>query len=612
MKKKIDSLISISKNMLEKAQKETLKQRISLLRKESQLIENDLIISRKLQELLNTLEKDVVAYNNSINKQREKTLSRSKNIILLAAGLSMLIIIFFSITFLNDFWKSQRYRKQLEKANEKTSSLLKNREQIISMVSHDLRTPLSTITGYSELLQNSKYTTKESNYIDHISNASKYMGQLVNDLMEFSKLESGETLLESIPFDLKKLINEVTLSAKTLIKNKPIEFAVKHGSKLNHSIISDPFRIKQILTNLITNACKFTKQGSITIESFLKMNGNEQILEISVNDTGIGISKEQQKTIFKAFTQADTTKKSNRNGFGLGLTISKKLTELLNGTLTLKSELSKGSVFTLKIPVKISSEPIKSSESPKPEVIFNLNAIVVEDDASIRQLLKDFLKQYAIKSYIFSDAQSALEAVDDIPYDFVLTDIQLPKMNGIHFMETLKKQESYNNQPIIAMTGRLHLSKDDYANSGFSEVLIKPFRAIDLQNILHQFFGSNFLKSKTTYKINDDKHTNEFNITSLKTFLNNDSIAIKKTLAVFLQDTKKNILLLKQAKENSDLQTFNLISHTMLSMFKQLDARNIVPFLETFENAKSIDNKLFTDFKNALENFIKSLTSYLN
>ena len=205
----IDSLLSISKSMLKDVQVKSNNQRVFLQKKEGKLIENDLIIFRKLQQLLSALERDIVDYSSVINKQRELTINRSKNIILASAAISFIVIIIFSIIILNEFRKTQRYRKQLEEANETTSSLLKSREQLISMVSHDLRTPLSTITGFSELLQQSVLDKKDKNYIEHISSASNYMGKLVDDLLEFSKLENGNINIESIPFNLENHIEEI-------------------------------------------------------------------------------------------------------------------------------------------------------------------------------------------------------------------------------------------------------------------------------------------------------------------------------------------------------------------------------------------------------------------
>ncbi|MFI0430182.1 ATP-binding protein [Mariniflexile sp. HMF6888] len=610
--KQIDSLLSISKNMLLEVQKESNSKRRSLQRKEHELIENDLTISRKLRELLSTLEKDIILYTNNINNQREETLNHSKNIILFAAGTSFIIIIIFSIIFLNDFWKSQRYRKQLELANKTTSSLLKSREQLISMVSHDLRTPLSTITGYSELLQKSSYNVKETNYIEHIRNASIYMGQLVDDLLEFSKLENDTISIESIPFDLENLINEIIQNEKKLAQDKPITFSIKFDKTIDHLIISDPFRIKQILYNLVTNAYKFTNEGTIAVESLLKTDNNKKVLQISISDTGIGISKEQQQNIFKAFTQGDDNKENKQNGFGLGLTISKKLAELLGGKLILESELGKGSTFTLKIPVTLSNKPLIKNKIPKAEFAFNLKAIIVEDDASIQQLLSDLLKQYHIESYVFDNAQKALDTIENIPYDLVLTDIQLPKMNGIHFMEVLKKHSSYKDQPIIAMTGRTNLSIEDYIKSGFSDVLIKPFNTNKLQSILQYYFYSILLKADSNPVNGDAKETNGFSVVSLGSFLNNDAIAIKKTLRIFLEDTRKNMLLLKQAKKDNDIESINNISHKMLSMLKQLEVKTLIPFLETFETSTTIEDKLFVDFENALNSFITTLEDYIN
>ncbi|GAA3629055.1 ATP-binding response regulator [Flavivirga jejuensis] len=609
--KQIDSLLSISRNMLKEAQKESNNKRRSLQKKERELIENDFTISRKLQELLNNLETDVILYASSMNKQREKTLNHSKNIILFAAGISFIIIIIFSVIILNAFWKAQRYRKQLEQANEVTSSLLKSREQLISMVSHDLRTPLSTISGFSELLQKSTFNIKNNNYIDHIRSASNYMYQLVDDLLEFSKLENGNISIESVPFNLEKHLDEIIQNTKNIVQDKPINFVVKHDKALNKLIISDPFRIKQILYNLVINAYKFTEKGIITIESSLKQDSNINMLKISVNDTGIGIKKDQKELIFKAFTQADNNEENKQKGFGLGLTISKKLAELLGGKLTLESKVNKGSTFTLKIPITLLNKPLNEPIEQKKEVAFNLIAIIVEDDASIRELLKNLLKQYNVKTHLFDNAQTALKTIYDIDYDFVLTDIQLPKMNGIHFMETLKNHKSYNKQPIIAMTGRASMSREDYINSGFSEVLIKPLNSKKIQSILQDFFSTRPLTANGYTSDHQNTEREGFNMISLGSFLNHDVTAIKSTLLTFLEDTKKNYTLLKDAKKNNNTGLLNSISHKMLSMFKLLGVNEIIPFLEVFETTKKIDNQVFINFEEGLNRFISSLEAYL-
>ena len=297
----------------------------------------------------------------------------------------------------------------------------------------------------------------------------------------------------------------------------------------------------------------------------------------------------------------------------MGLTISKKLVELLGGKLTLDSKLNIGSTFTLKIPVKLSDKPIiKTKEIKKTTTAFNLTAVVVEDDASVRLLLNDFLKQFNIEVYTFENAQNAINAIDEISYDFVITDIQLPKMNGIHFMEILKNHKLYKNQPIIAMTGRANISREEYLKIGFAEVLIKPFNSNQLQDVLHRFFKSSSIPIKTKVVESTEKATVGFSIKSLQSFLGNDIASIKNTLQIFLEDTKKNSLTLIKAKEEADIKTLNEISHKMLSMFKQLEVKAVIPYLEVFETTTTIDKAKFIDFEKQLNNFIKTLEEYLN
>nr|BFF39821.1 hypothetical protein BACY1_16260 [Tenacibaculum mesophilum] len=250
-------------------------------------------------------------------------------------------------------------------------------------------------------------------------------------------------------------------------------------------------------------------------------------------DTGVGIGKDEQEKVFKEFTQAHE-KENRQNGFGLGLTISRRLAELLGGSLTLQSSLGKGSIFSLFVPITFAEEKSNEKGIIPQNKSLNINAIIVEDDASLRILLKNVLEELGIAVTSFSNAQEALSRIDNIIYDLVLTDIQLPKMNGIHFMETLKKHKSYKGQPIIAMTGRANLSENEYVKNGFSDAIIKPFHAKKLEEILQRFFDFKTQeKDVGISKIDNEITTNSFDITSLKTFLNNDEVEIKKILKSF-------------------------------------------------------------------------------
>lgn len=608
--KQIDSIVTTSRNMLRKIQQEVASQKQSLMLKERELVENDLNTSRQLRNLLRTLEREMVASSQSIIAQRQHALDRGTSIIYMAAIISFVLVVIFSIVILNDFWKSQRYREELEKSNTYTNSLLKSREQLINMVSHDLRSPLSTISGYSELLQKTAQNAKEDNYLDHIKNASTYMSQLVDDLLEFSKLEDGHITIESIPFNLKTVLDETSTNIKTIYADKPIALLVKHDPALDITIVSDPFRIKQVLYNLIGNAYKFTEEGSISITTKLHSSYNNYKVSITITDTGIGIGKEKQKDIFNAFTQVNQPSNTKHSGFGLGLAISKKLMNLLKGSLTLNSVPGEGSTFTVTFPVKLSYQDVEVKPAIPENTNFKLKAVVVDDDASLRQLIADILEQHQVTTYTFEDAKAALSALEDLSYDLIITDIQLPKMNGFHFMETVKQLPFYEQQPIIAMTGRMDINTEDYIESGFSKVVYKPFEAHIWFDILSELFPESITKPEEDIK-KASYRSEYFDTHSIAGFLNYDEEALKSLLEIFLKDTKKHIAELKSAQKQNDIKTINDLSHRMLTMFKQLNAKSVVPHLEVLEHATVVDSELLEALELELKAFYEDMQAYI-
>ena len=439
------------------------------------------------------------------------------------------------------------------------------------------------------------------------------MTQLVDDLLEFSKLEDGQITIEMVPFCLNDIVKETSANIKAVYDQKPIQLLLELDPALDIAIASDPFRINQILYNLIGNAYKFTDKGNITVSTKLETKNRTYSAVIQVSDTGIGISKEKQQDIFNAFTQISQNNRSKDSGFGLGLAISKKLVSLLKGQLTLQSSPGKGSTFEVSFPVKLSGQPLEELTPTPSNSHFKLNVIIVDDDVSLRQLLVDVLGQYDVSTSTFEDAKAALSALDDLPYDLIITDIQLPKMNGFHFMETVKKMPSYQQQPIIAMTGRTDINTEEYLNSGFSKVVYKPFKTHMWLDILTELFPDRISQVK---KEETNKHTfyhsEYFDTTSIAGFLNYDEEALKSLLELFLNDTKKHITELKTAQQQNDIETIKHLSHQMLTMFKQLNATPVVPILEVFEHATIIDDDLFATLNVKLKAFCEDIETYIS
>ena len=252
-KKETDSILSASKRLLSKVKLETEKKKESLSIQENKLLTNELLISDQLRKVLRIIEQEILTSSIKNNNEKEKSLKKINQIVTYAAILGLLLTFVFSILIASDFSKTQSYKKQLEIANFKTQNLLKSREQLISTVSHDLKTPLSTIVGYAELLGNSTLTSKQSYFTNNIKNSSDYISRLVQDLLDFSQIEAGKINLEKVPFSLAETIKEVANNVQSVYQQKNIELQISIDKKLDESIIGDDFRLKQILTNIIGN-----------------------------------------------------------------------------------------------------------------------------------------------------------------------------------------------------------------------------------------------------------------------------------------------------------------------------------------------------------------------
>ncbi|ETN94603.1 hypothetical protein P278_25460 [Zhouia amylolytica AD3] len=619
--KTLDSIFRASTQALQELQTSSSKQQASIIRKENELIANDLLISQQIRKILSTIENEVLLYASEISQQRKVALNRSKKIITFAAVIGIALIIIFSVLILNDFWKSQRYRKQLEKTTRKAQLLANTREQLVNMVSHDLRSPLSTIVGYGELLQKSLGNKEKGlHYINKIKNASTYMNHLVEDLLDYSKLETGKITLDLVSFNLKSTIVESSQNIQQQYPKKDISLILDIDQSLKRNIISDPYRIKQILNNLIGNAYKFTDEGSITIKAYTSKDlaDGDSRLTIEVQDTGVGIKKEKQHLIFSEFTQVDDDINKKKDGYGLGLTISKKLAHLLNGDLVFTSETGKGSCFKLSVPVKFTkkqqvTEPKKEFDQTTPFPNIKLKAVVIDDDETLRKLITETLVSNQCEVYTCKDGDEAINIINHQEFDLIITDIQLPKMNGFRFVEILKNDvKAYKGQPIIAITGRKDIDQSFYTSNGFSEVIFKPFTPEKLLQQITTLFSRD-LKDNHTYIYKDEPNYNTkiVNLKSLRSFVNDD-LALKEVLKIFLKDTKKNLEELNTDYLNRNIQGLKATSHKMLTMFKQLDANGVVHELELIENMDSFNSNTIQETLKSLKDHIHKVTKELN
>ncbi|REG93025.1 ATP-binding response regulator [Flavobacterium aquicola] len=601
-KKASDSILAHSKKLLTTVKQKAEKKKESLNFEENKLLKNEIAISEQLRKVLRIIEREIIINSIKNNTLKEKSLKKVNEVVMTSAIIGLVLTLIFSILIVSDYSKSQLYKKQLEIANFKTKNLLKSREQLISTVSHDLKTPLSTIVGYTELLGNSEVNTKQSYFVKNIKNSSEYITQLVQDLLDFSQIEAGKITIEKVPFLLPEVIDEVAKSIQTVYKQKSINLTVHVDEKLNKNIVGDPFRLKQILSNIIGNAYKFTDEGYIKISAF--PTSDNSAFAISVEDSGIGIEKGNQKLVFEEFAQANENIEKKYGGTGLGLAICQKIITILGGSLKLESEFGKGSTFIIELPLQFDTS---LNDVTKIEKSVSLDTkkytfIVVDDDSNLLHLTSTVLEQENHKVLSFDNAEKALKTIENTNFDFIITDIQMPVMDGFLFIEKLKStnNSAYNNQPIIALTGRTDLDYSIFIEAGFTTVIKKPYSPKVLLETIQ-----NIVENKEFPAIEIDKpeeiiDVKPYSLKTLKQFLGNDNEGLSVFLNQFIESTKKNMVYLENAINEKNTSEINAVSHRIAPMFRQIEAHQIGEILKSLEenNLENFDlESLFDSLK---------------
>lgn len=375
--------------------------------------------------------------------------------------------------------------RELKKAKILAENALKTREQFLANVSHELRTPLHGVLGINDLLRETLSTDLQRNYSSMIEKSAKNLVFLVNDILDVAKMEAGQFTFENIAFELFHVINKSLAPLVIKIDEKRLNFELIQNVKGEVNVIGDPYRLTQIIINLVNNAIKFTAEGSIKISVFIEFEEDQVHLKFSIKDTGIGIAKDLQSTIFEVYTQAQDSYGRMYGGTGLGLSIVKKLVEAQDGTIGVLSELDKGSTFYFNLNYKkgLEKKPVVKDENSIKWNFSNYRILVIEDNHINQMIAKHLLEKCSIKMDIVDLGEKALELAKNNVYDLILLDIQLPDMSGEEITAQIRKFDDLEKSqvPIIAVTA--NAMKGDsakYLESGMNGYLSKPYTANEL------------------------------------------------------------------------------------------------------------------------------------
>lgn len=544
-------------------------------------------VSQRVNQLLDNIEDDEqkamevrIAHEQDIRQQAAWTMA---TIAILAV---LLVLIFFTIIW-RDITRSNHYRKELEKAKLYAENLLVAREKLMLTITHDIKAPAGSIIGYIDLLIRLVQDRRQQFYLHNMKSSANHLLDLITSLLDYHRLEAGKMDIHPVTFNPHELFESIYTSFLPGAEKKQLTLNFEENIPRTLNLEGDPFRIRQIAENLISNALKFTSQGSITIQVDYEQNR----FTFRVEDTGCGMSIQEQQRVFQAFTRLQSAQ--GQEGFGLGLSITKKLVELLNGEITIESAPGKGSMFqvVLFLP-KVTKAPITQVETLSDDKK-QWRILLIDDDRIQLNLTEVMIydlfnhAQHNISPVIkcCTQPEELFKLIASETFDIVFTDIQMPAMNGFELLQKLRSLDvpQAKNIPVIAITARSDMDETDFCTQGFAGCLHKPFNQTELLKIFKTHMQEDWKGNtvQTDSKPSDTECT--YNFSPLTAFSGDDPAAAHEILETFIGESTKNYERMKQALSNKDMADLCNVAHKMLPTFTMIEARKAIPALQWLE-----------------------------
>ena len=536
-------------------------------------------------------------------RRKEVHLHSARTVGAIAVG-AVLLAAFFLILIGRDIARSNRYRRELEEARRRAEDLLAVREQLMLAITHDFKAPLGSIIGYADLLSRLKMDARQRFYLDNMKQSSQHLLRLVTDLLDFHRLDLHKAEVQQVPFRPDRLLEEICISFRPLTSEKGLELHERVSPELSATYVSDPLRLRQIVSNLLSNAVKFTERGSITLTATCEAGQ----LVVAVADTGCGMKPEERERIFQEFTRLPGAQ--GKEGFGLGLSIVRMLVQLLGGVISVDSEPGKGSTFTFRIPMKRTQEQVEGDdESPRAgdsEVSVTLPAVehcrllLIDDDRIQLELTAVLLKQQNMDVVACQQVDELLDALRAGHFDVLLTDVQMPAMNGFELLKLLRASNIplARDIPVVAVTARNDMPRETFLSAGFAGCLHKPFIVRELlDELVHAgVFKTLPRQVVPTVGTNSPSASETPDLSALTAYVGDDVEAARAIVQSFVEETRENLRRMHEALKADDVERLSAVAHKMIPLFTLIGAKRVVTLLRRLEAAKgrTLDEALRT------------------
>lgn len=502
--------------------------------------------------------------------------------------------------------------QELKKAKKVTEELAESKQNFLANVSHEIRTPLNAILGMVNQLQKTSLSKDQTFFLELIRSASDNLLVVINDILDLSKMEAGKLSIEKIGFEPRVVLNRAVQVMRHKAEEKGLSLITNDcDSKLSQVLIGDPYRLNQILLNLLSNALKFTEKGSVEIScKVLKNNADSQLVRLIVTDSGIGMDKQFTEKMFQKFSQEDESVTRKHGGTGLGLSITRELVELMNGKIYVESEKNIGTKIYFDIEFEKGTEDVilQKSATPQDVSILRGKTILVADDNKMNRVVAGAILKYYHCEIIY--AENGLEAIEKTKShqpDIILMDVQMPEMDGLQATKEIRENIS-KTIPIIALTAlAIKGDKEKCKKAGMNEYLSKPFEENDLVEKLCQCIGKSSPKKKQKEIIEEHRTIELYSLEKLKSIAQGDEAFISEMIEIFIEQAQLSIRQFKEAEISGDIDAIKKVAHRLKPSVDSLQIHSINSLIREIEKDCHILNS-----KNELKVKLEFLETTLN
>lgn len=551
------------------------------------LTEEELSLTREEQQVsaeisavvtaIEVLERKKIA----LRTTEAESLTREANrlIVIFCVTLTILVLL-LSFGIFSYFRTSNRHQKGIEEARNSAMQLAKARESFLATMSHEIRTPMNAIIGFTERVLQSKLKKEQSKQLEYVRSSANHLLEIVNDVLDFSKLEAGAMTFLAAPFSLKESLETCLNSVRLMAENKGVALRIELDDKLPEILNGDAKRLRQVLLNLLTNAARFTEKGEICLQAKLKSKRRNKIaIEFAVVDSGIGIAEADQKAVFEEFTQANLDAGINSGGTGLGLPICKRIVEMQGGKLWMESTPGKGTRVSFWLEFGMDKS---MAEAKVPTVVRNVKKVLVVDDTEYnRLLLQEVLVSGGLEIALATNGVEAIEAMEKDRFDLVLLDIRMPEMDGIEVLKRIRSGKSGApvGQPVIALTAAA--SAEDQAAcraAGCNAILGKPFKEAELWKMM------GVVPAQKTEPENEIKEAGSaYSLAHLQAMAHGNQDFVIDMVQSYLEMAGRSRKEMKRLLEEENYPEIGEILHKLAPATRHLDAQEAYAMIKNME-----------------------------